>query len=124
MVTKVLLTLLVIVLAYLYLRRRMNRNTSQRPRVKAEPMNSDTPVKTIAILFILVSFTLTVVFFVYRWVDGNQLLRVTLISPQSSEPLYYQVHKSELQERSFTTTDGQVVRIGVQDRLEIEAVVN
>ncbi|WP_299196620.1 hypothetical protein [uncultured Amphritea sp.] len=124
MVTKVLLTLLVIVLAYLYLRRRMNRNTPQRPRVKTEPVSSDTPVKTIAILFVLVSFTLTVGFFVYRWIDGNQLLRVTLISPQSSEPLYYQVHKSELQERSFTTTDGQIIRIGGQDRLQIETVAD
>ncbi|WP_428036417.1 hypothetical protein [Amphritea sp.] len=122
MVTKVLLTLLVIVAAYLYLKRRMHHKNTQRPRADPVSANADMPVKTIAVLFILVSFTLTVGFFLYRWVDGNQLLRITLISPQSSEPLYYQVHKSELQERSFTTTDGQIIRIGAQDRLEIKAL--
>ncbi len=122
MVTKVLLTFLVIVAAYLYLKRRMHHKNTQRPRADPVSANADMPVKTIAVLFILVSFTLTVGFFLYRWVDGNQLLRITLISPQSSEPLYYQVHKSELQERSFTTTDGQIIRIGAQDRLEIKAL--
>jgi len=122
MVTKVLLTLLVIVVAYLYLKRRVAA-TKSRPRVtESEHRSADMPVRAIAILFLLVSFTLTVGFFVYRWIDGNQLLRITLISPQSSEPVYYQVHKSALQERTFTTTDGQIIRIGAQDRLEIEAI--
>ncbi|MBR9869226.1 MAG: hypothetical protein GYB20_17150 [Oceanospirillales bacterium] len=122
MVTKVLLTLLVIVVAYLYLKRRV-ATTKSRPRVtESKGPSADMPVRAIAILFLLVSFTFTVGFFVYRWIDGNQLLRVTLISPQSSEPVYYQVHKSELQERTFTTTDGQIIRIGAQDRLRIEAI--
>jgi len=122
MVTKVLLTLLVIVVAYLYLQRRVSANKSRTRRADTERSSAGTPVRAIAIVFQLVSFTLTVGFFVYRWVDGNQLLRITLSSPQSSEPAYYQVHKSELQERSFTTTDGQIIRIGAQDRLQIEVM--
>ncbi len=120
MITKVLLTLLVVALAYLYIKWRMGQN-KRRP-ASAEPAEGHTPVKLTALVFILVSFTLTVGFFGYRWVDGNQLLKITLISPQSSKPLHYEVRKSELHERSFTTTDGLMIRLGAQDRLQIETL--
>ncbi|MDO6562561.1 hypothetical protein Q4488_04105 [Amphritea sp. 1_MG-2023] len=131
MVMKVLLTLLVLLIAYVYLQRRAlrPRETAQMlPRERAvvdescvvQPRN---PVKLIAIMFIVVCFALTVSFFTYRWFDGHQLLQVTLISPHSDSPLYYQVRKAQLQERSFTTQAGQIIRIGDQDRLQIEPLI-
>lgn len=122
MVTKVLLTLLVIVVAYIYLRRRVSASQSKPGPVTVTPKAGGAPIRVVAVLFLLISFSLTLGFFVYRWIDGNQLLRITLTSPQSPGPVYYQVHKSELQERSFTTTDGQIIRISAQDRLVIESI--
>ncbi|RTE65644.1 hypothetical protein EH243_10225 [Amphritea opalescens] len=128
MVTKVLLTLLVLLIAYVYLKRRalLSQRVQWPSALDQSTTNSRSdrqqrdPIKMIAVLFLLVSFLLTLGFFVYHWVDGRQLLNVTLISSQSSEPLHYQVYKAELQERSFTTTRGQVIRLGAQDRLHIE----
>ncbi|WP_417222589.1 hypothetical protein [Amphritea sp.] len=135
MVTKIFLTLLVLLIAYVYLQRRALAAKSTRRRASTErpvkpesglvgSIKKDEPIKLIAVLFVLVSFVLSLSFFAYRWYDGHQLLNVTLVSPQSSEPLYYQVHKSALQERSFTTTTGQIIRIGAQDRLQIEPLTD
>lgn len=121
MVTKVVLTLLVILAAYIYLKRR--RVVSQ-PRVKqvAVSQETDKPFRLIAILLLVVSLTGTTGYVIYNWIDGHQLLQVTLISPGTNESHYYRVHKSELNERSFTTVEGQIIRIGSQDRLQIESI--
>lgn len=121
MVTKVVLTLLVILAAYIYLKRR--RVVSQ-PRLKTVDVNqaSDKSFRFIAILLLLVSLAGTSGYVIYQWVDGHQLLQVTLTSPGTNEPQIYRVHKSELNERSFTTFEGQIIRIGSQDRLQIEAM--
>lgn len=130
MITKVLLTLLVLLIAYAYLKRRTlltradGRRVVDRSSVKAERSKKNDPIWTMAMLFLVVCFTLTLIFFGYRWYDDHQLLKITLISPRSSELLYYEVYKSELQERSFTTTTGQIIRLADQDRLQIEPLTD
>ena len=121
MVTKIVLTLLVILAAYLYLKR---RNVVAQSRVKSVDITPapDTPFRLIAIVLILVSLAGTLGYVVYHWIDGHQTLQVTLISPGAEKPQLYQVYKSELNERSFTTVQGQIIRIGSQDRLQIEAL--
>lgn len=130
MVTKVLLTLLVLLIAYVYLKRRalLSQRSRQQSTGDHAVVNRTgrgqkrDPIKVIAVLFLLLSFVLTLSFFIYRWVDDHRLLKVTLISSPSSEPLYYQVYKADMQERSFTTTHGQIIRLGAQDRLQIETL--
>lgn len=132
MVAKVLLTLLVLLIACIYLKRRtLSRQGSKQSNPfdhsRVNPVGIRQrfdPIKVVAAVFVLVCFVLTLSVFAYHWYDGHQRLKVTLISPQSSQPLYYQVYKSALQERSFTTTTGQIIRIGSQDRLQIEPLTD
>ena len=116
MVTKILLTLVVLIVAYLYLKRRAA--PQQTRKQESDSSQDDLPFRMIAIVFLLVSFFVTCGFFAYNWLDGRNVLEVTLIAPDQSEQVY-QVYKSDLEERSFITSDGQIIRISNQERLQI-----
>ncbi|BBB26496.1 hypothetical protein [Amphritea japonica] len=121
MVTKIVLTLLVILAAYIYLKRRRVMTQSRVKPVEVSQA-SDGPFRLIAIFLLLMSLAGTSGYVIYHWIDGRQLLQVTLVSPGTEKPQLYKVYKSELNERSFTTVQGQIIRISSQDRLQIEAL--
>lgn len=121
MITKIILTLLVIAAGYFYLKRQsVSKSASVRqPTEISVSSASSVPVKLIAGLLVGIFSVATVSFVGYRWYDNSRLLEVRLISPATPEPLVYQVRKGDLKERSFTTTDGQIVRISASERLEV-----
>lgn len=118
MITKILLTLVVVIAAYLYLKR---RGAQQQPESKKEDPagQNDLPFRMIAIVFLLVSFFVTCGFFAYNWFEGRQLLEITLTTPDQSQQVY-KVYKADLEERSFETIDGQIIRISAQERMQIK----
>lgn len=125
MITKILLTLVVIAVAFIYLKRRKGVANKPVRQVPAPTTTSeaDLPIKMIAIILLVASFIATAGFVSYRWYDGQRLLEVKVVEPNRSE-LVYRVYKADLQERSFTTTDGQIIRISAQERLEIKRLEN
>lgn len=124
MITKIVLTLLVIAAGYVYLKRKSASASSAagRPSEVSVESASSVPVRLIAVLLLVISSVATLSYIGYRWYDNNRLLEVRLISPGVAEPLVYQVRKGDLDERSFTTTDGQIVRISATERLEVMAL--
>lgn len=116
MITKILLTLVVLIAAYLYLKRRGVKQSEVRQQEPAS--QDDLPFRMIAIVFLLLSFVVTCGFFAYNWLDGRQMLEVTLTAPDQTEQVY-KVYKADLEERSFQTVDGQIIRISAQERMQI-----
>lgn len=119
MITKILITLLVIAGCYLYLKRR-NKVASQPVRQNVADRAAETlPIKLIATILLSVSVVGSASFLGYQWYDGHTLLEVRIINPGTATEVVYQVYKTDLNDRSFTTVDGQSVRIAASERLEI-----
>lgn len=124
MITKIILTLLVIAAGYIYLKRKSAPQSSASARQQdtvSVSASSAVPVKLIAALLIAIFSVATLSYIGYHWFDNNRVLEVRLISPGTDQHLIYEVRKGDLKERSFTTTDGQIVRIGASERLEVRA---
>ena len=118
MVTKILITLLVIAGCYLYLKRRSSSANQQR-RPARESVAEQQPVKMVAVLLLILSVLGTLSYVGYRWYDSHTLLDVRIINPANDSEVVYQVYKGDLDDRSFTTVQGQTVRIAASERLEI-----
>lgn len=117
MVTKIVLTLLVIAGCYFYLKRRNAGVGQSRKALPAPP--AQRPVKWLAGGLLTVSLLGLFAYVGYRWYDSHTLLAVRVITPGSDNAVIYQVYKGDLADRSFTTVQGQTVRIAVSERLEI-----
>jgi len=122
MITKILITLLVIAGCYLYLKRR-NKVARQPVRQNITDSSAETlSIKLIATILLSVSVLGSASFLGYQWYDGHTLLEVRIINPGTATEVVYQVYKADLNDRSFTTVDGQSVRIAASERLEITKV--
>lgn len=123
MLTKLLLTAAVIFGCYLFIRhKRAVSAASQSPvRVQQSPKTPENkPVNFIALALVGVTVVAAVGFFIYDWQDNKTLLEVKVINPSNSEETIYQVYKGDLGARSFETIQGQQVRIGNSERMEVK----
>ncbi|MEH6626352.1 MAG: hypothetical protein V7739_07905 [Motiliproteus sp.] len=122
MLTKMLLTAAVIFGCYLFIRHKRSASVaSQAPaRVELETVSANKPVNWIALALVAVSVVAAVGFFIYDWQDNQTLLEVKVINPSNSEETLYQVYKGDLGARSFETIQGQQVRIGNSERMEVK----
>jgi hypothetical protein len=77
------------------------------------------PVRWLAGGLVVLVICAAISFFVYDWLDSRRVLTVKVTSPQSGEMVSYLVYKGDLNERSFETIQGQVVRIGNSERIEV-----
>ncbi len=124
MLTKILLTVAVIFGCYLYIQHKRAASMTRSAPVRIEPEEIETPTKKsinwIALALVGASVIAAVGFFIYDWQDSQTLLEVKVINPSSSEETLYQVYKGDLGARSFETIQGQQVRIGNSERMEVK----
>lgn len=145
MLGKILLTLLVIALAVLYIRKRHQRELAQRraaenperlvgsnsannpwrgeQRPSAEPpaaKDAKTPDLRIA-AWVTLSVILTVGAGLYylSWQDARSTVTVILHRDDTQSPTIYQVEKRHLGERAFITVEGTRVTVSANERMEI-----
>jgi len=129
MIGKILLTLAVIVVAYLMVR----RNSESKPdtvmsapakiaagvkRKSPDPTLHD-DLRTASYLFLFFMVVVGAALYYYRWQDDHQLITVRLYSADQADPTSYEVYKYHLAERSFTTVDGRVITVAGSDRMEV-----
>ncbi len=128
MLTKILITLLIIVGAVIFIRHKKSLNQQQlnsvTPKVitiDAEPTNIiQSNIKLIA--FAVLSLTLltgTVMIFL-NWQDDHRLYEIKVVNPQSGNTDTFEAYKKDLQGRSFTTITGQRVKVSEWERLEFQ----
>lgn len=138
MLGKILLTLVVIALAVLYLRKRARdehagsdasaagpardpwrnraRGTDQDPtRAGARP----TDLRIAAWVTLAVILGLGATLYYLSWQDARTPVTVLLHRDGTEEPVRYQVRKKDLDERSFVTVEGVRVNVSDDERMEI-----
>lgn len=116
-----MLTVLVIVGAVVALRLR------KRPtqRVTVNEIVSHPPVGESALLKVTAYGVLTIMllgcalFIFFKWQDTWQVITVRVINVGSGKESIYQAYKSDVGERSFTTTDGRTVKLAEVERMEL-----
>lgn len=129
MIGKILLTLAVVAIAYLIVRRDpgSNRGTTKPapPEISAghqkrllDPTLHD-DLRTASYLFLLFMVLVGAALYYFRWQDDHQLITVKLYSADQADPASYQVYKYQLAERSFTTVDGRAITVAGSDRMEV-----
>ncbi|PHQ76835.1 MAG: hypothetical protein COB74_00435 [Shewanella sp.] len=113
--TKILITLLVIVGAFFYLRK--------PARISAQTSTVDVGkrimLRYIFMGLIAVSMLGSTGYWYWNWQDGNQVVRVTIVSPLIDSTSVYQVRKKDILNNQITTLDGINIRLSNQERVII-----
>ena len=126
MLSKFLLTLAVIIAAFLVLRQRKLSTppAAAKPRSnvdagkasktsnikpKNDSLSADMRVAAYTFLVLMVGLGATMYYF--RWQDDHHILTISLHRDNLSAPVIYRVYKFQLQDRSFVTIGGTVVNV-------------
>lgn len=129
MIGKILLTLAVIAVAYLMVRRNSGSKPDTAKSAPAKSLADDQKkspdptlhddLRTASYLFLFFMVAVGAALYYYRWQDDHQLITVRLYSADQAAPVSYEVYKYQLAERSFTTVDGRVITVAGSDRMEV-----
>ncbi len=68
---------------------------------------------------IAVSMVGSIGYWYWNWQDGNQVVRVTIVSPKVDRTSVYQVRKKDIFINQITTVDGINIRLSNQERVII-----
>lgn len=123
MIGRILLTLAVIAIAYVFVRqRRMAEDAENKP----DPINKDKgqdalsqDMRLAAYMFMVLMVGIGGAVYYFRWQDEHTILTIMLHRENQAQPVSYQVYKYQLQERSFTTIDGTQVTVAGSERMEV-----
>ena len=128
MLSKFLLTALVIIIAFFVIRQRhlSGNNISQKSRSisrKTEKVNSrkvfTSDLRLGAYIFLTLMVGLGATLYYFDWLDDHTILTVNLHRDNLSQPVSYEVYKYQLEDRSFITTDGRTITVASSERMEV-----
>ncbi|RDE22549.1 hypothetical protein DV711_08125 [Motiliproteus coralliicola] len=127
MLTKILVTALVIFACYLFIRYKRGQALPAPARPKrdsAAEQSAQKPIRMLALGLCLVSLLASGAFLGFRWWDDQRLLQVRVINADNGEVVEYQAYKGDVEGRSFITIYGQQVSIAASERMEISPVMS
>ena len=131
MLGKILITLTVIITAFMFVRQRhLADNQSRRSKAASDtdakvankPSEFSSDLRFAAYMTVVLMVGLGGILYYFRWQDDHQVLTVTLHRDNQSSPISYEVYKFQLQDRSFVTTDGTSVTVASSERMEIQGL--
>lgn len=125
MLGKILLTIIVALLGIVWIRKlreqerreaRQASNAAPPPEKAAQPLND---FRFAAYLFLVLMLGSGSYLYYVRWKDEHSLVTVILHRDGEQSPVTYQVLKSDLGNRAFTTIDGVRVTVASSERMEV-----
>ncbi|QLE85125.1 hypothetical protein FLM48_08500 [Shewanella sp. Scap07] len=116
MLTKILVTLLVIAGAFFYIRR--PKTADSRGQSTAN-IGQRMVMRYVLFGIITVSLLASGGYWYWNWQDGNQVIHVTIVSPLDGNETVYKVHKKDIGQNQITTIDGLSIRLSNQERIVI-----
>lgn len=126
MLSKLFLTLGIILLAALVLKRRATpKSGPHHAEIPAKSGGSEQKISELrlaAYLFLAIMLGLGGVVSVQKWRDDHTVVTIKLYSAGESTPTEYQAFKFELGARSFTTIDGLQVVVANDERMELSGL--
>jgi hypothetical protein len=123
MITKILLTLLVIIAALIFIRHQHGAGSGRGgPGREAERQLAADRRRAMVIAIALVLLTLLVSAAIYyaHWQQEHRLFRVQVTNSHSGVVQSYTVYRREINGRSFRTTDGREIHLADSERMEVQ----
>ena len=117
MLTKILFTLVVIIVVALVFKTK----TAPKARVveaQAEQEGS-LSVKTVAYLIVGILIIISGTIFVFKYQSDNRIVNIRVIAEDGASTVY-QARQKEIKGRQFRTLDNKQVTLGESDRIEME----
>lgn len=128
MFSKFLVTLVIIVAAALFLKK---RSEATRPLADssaaaasgyAAEHSGSGELRFAAYLFLTLMLGLGGFLFFQDWRESHKVVTIKLYRENAPEPVVYQAHRGELGERSFTTLSGVRVVVAGDERMELSGL--
>ncbi len=124
MLTKILITLLIIVGAVIFLRHKKSLNPPT-PKIitviETKPANIiQSNIKLIAFSVLSLTLLMGTAMLFLNWQDDHRLYEIKVVNPQSGNIHTFEAYKKDLQGRSFTTVTGQRIKVSEWERLEFQ----
>lgn len=116
MLSKILLTLFVIIAVVIYLRHQNQNN--QKKQIKTESSEDSVSPQNLAYIIVAILLFAAVSLFAFEYHQNNQLLALT-VTDKNGNKTQFNVKQKNYNGRSFTTVEGLEVNLGADDRLEI-----
>ena len=129
MITKILLTLTVIIAAAMFLRMKNSLAEDDRPtasrrpsatRKTREPSENEKMFRQGAIIFMIVMAISAVTMVVYELGAQYATVNVHVVNTQTGERKTYQAEHKDIKSNQFTTLEGRTIYIADIERIEIE----
>ncbi|HED14451.1 MAG TPA: hypothetical protein ENI62_12500 [Gammaproteobacteria bacterium] len=123
MLTKILLTIAVIIAAMLYVRTQNSKPTKPRPAPPPPPqlwgvtVTAERLAYGLLVVFLLIS---ALVYF-YYWREQQKIINIRVFADSSNSSTLYQARRSDINGRHFLTIDGREVKLGSADRMEVSS---
>ncbi len=119
MLTKILFTIVVIIVVLLVYQARFRPVSQAVKKAKNEVI---LPHKTSKWVLYTVAGILAAssgVVYYFKWQADNSILTIRVINAQQEQPSSYQARQKDIKGRTFTTVDGRMVTLGDADRIEL-----
>ncbi len=120
MITKILITLAVIMVCMWMLSSRRAPELREVPNPQAERNKKAFRLTAIAFMGLMLVAAAVTVYLEFD--QQGRVVTVNVVNTQSGTKKSYQVKKSDIHETGFTTVDGTQVFVAEIERIEIEAV--
>ncbi|QSX35102.1 hypothetical protein JYB87_07780 [Shewanella avicenniae] len=111
--TKLLVTLLVVVIGWKVINKRQTSTSIQS--AKAASSLSNNKYTLVAGLLLVVAAAIVG----WQWWVGFQQVSVTIVSPRDGKVETYLVRKRDISENKIVTVDGLIIRLSQEERIEI-----
>ncbi|GAB6042774.1 hypothetical protein [Endothiovibrio diazotrophicus] len=121
MLTKILITLLVIVGAAVTLRNRMEGRPGVREAARAERPKPPLHLRLLPYGLVLSALAIGALFYWMDWQEAHRLFTVRVTNTQNGEVRSYPVYRDDVHGRSFQTVDGRVVELADVEHMELLA---
>ena len=123
MFTKLIFTLSIVGLGYLYWLR--SRKRPMVPKVEylaaksEQEVNANSRMRLASYLFILFMVLAAGSFLYLEWRDQYRVVEITVINTNTGDEVAYRARRGDVDGRVFETLDGRVVRLADIERLEL-----
>jgi len=126
MLTKLLLTATVILVAWLVVRKRWRSSGNELPRLAAEPRSDSSgsgplmprgAVKLAAYGLVVLMLVGSGVYLFQGWQREREIVHLQVMNVYSGDVEHYDARRGDIDQRSFVTLDGRRVQIAEMERL-------
>ena len=121
---KILITVVVLVVAWLVIRKRLQAGGRiAPPPVRGDPLLPVGVLRALAYGAVSVMIAGTGLYLFQGWVSGREAVTVRVINANTGEGVTYQARREDVSGRSFRTLDGRRITLADIERMELEEKV-